>query len=366
MEDSKIRVLNIVPNMRAAGIETFIMNVYRNIDREKVQFDFIVHSREKKEYDDEIEALGGKIYRFSYKDDKNIFKYVKDLNSFFKEHKEYKVIHGHMQSMMPLYLLIAKINKVPIRIAHSHNNSYEKSIKGIILHIFSRLTKKFSNVNFACSKDSGKYLFDKNEFEIIYNGIEKDKFTENSQVRTELREKLKIKDKFVIGNIGRLEKQKNQMFLIEIFDRIVKKKNDSVLLIFGEGKLENKIREKVRKLNLEDKVIFMGIKKNINDYINVFDAFVLPSLYEGLGIVLIENQYMGKRVYTSKDVVAEETNISNFIEYISLDESAETWADIILKGYDDKEKIKLKNNNFDISNVSDTLMKYYLMYNERV
>lgn len=108
MMKEPIRILNIVPNMRAAGIETFIMNVYRNIDRNKVQFDFIVHNKEKNFYDNEIERLGGKIYRFSFKDDKNIFKYIKDLKDFFKNHKEYKIVHGHMQSMMPLYLYIAK------------------------------------------------------------------------------------------------------------------------------------------------------------------------------------------------------------------------------------------------------------------
>ena len=366
MEDNKIRILNIVPNMRAAGIETFIMNIYRNIDRDKIQFDFIVHSSEKKDYDNEIEMLGGKIYRFSFKDDKNIIKYIKDLNKFFKNHKEYKIVHGHMQSMMPLYLLIAKLNKIPVRIAHSHNNGYEKSIKGFILHVFSRLVRCFSNVNLACSKESGKYSFGRKQFKVIYNGIDIQKFTPNLNIRNAIREELNCKDKFVVGNIGRFEKQKNQIFLIDIFNEILKKDKNSVLLLFGEGKLEKKLKDKVKKLDIEDKVMFLGIKNNIQDYINAFDAFVLPSLYEGLGIVLIENQYMGKKVYTSKSVVAEETNISNLIKYINLEESAEKWANII---YNDRFNIieeKIVNNCFDIITVSNNLMKYYVDCNEEL
>ena len=141
MKENLVRVLNVVPNMKAAGVETFIMNVYRNIDRTKVQFDFLVHSEKKEFYDDEIEKLGGKIYRLTYKDDKNFFKYIKDLNDFFSEHKEYEIVHGHMQSMMPVYLKIAKKHNVKIRIGHSHNNSYEKSMKGILLHIYLEALK---------------------------------------------------------------------------------------------------------------------------------------------------------------------------------------------------------------------------------
>ncbi len=156
MNKKPIRILNVVPNMRAAGIETFIMNVYRNIDKNKIQFDFIVHSSKREFYDDEIEKLGGKIYRLSFKDDKNIFKYIRDLNKFFKQNPQYTIVHGHMQSMMPLYLFIAKKNGVKTRIAHSHNGNYEKTVKGFILHIFSRFSKLFSTNNFACSDVAGK------------------------------------------------------------------------------------------------------------------------------------------------------------------------------------------------------------------
>ena len=254
MKENLVRVLNVVPNMKAAGVETFIMNVYRNIDRTKVQFDFLVHSEKKEFYDDEIEKLGGKIYRLTYKDDKNFFKYIKDLNDFFSEHKEYEIVHGHMQSMMPVYLKIAKNHNVKIRIGHSHNNSYEKSMKGILLHILSRSSKKYANIKFACSVDSGKYLFGKKtKVEIINNGIEIDKFKFEESKRKQIREELKLNDDdILIGNIGRMEKQKNQMFLVEVFKKLHEENKNYKLIIIGEGKLENKIKKQISKCQLEN------------------------------------------------------------------------------------------------------------------
>ena len=191
-KNEKIRILQIVPIMRSAGIENFIMNVYRNIDTNKIQFDFLVHSVKRQEFDDEIERLGGKIYRLTYKDDKNIFKYIKDLNRFFKEHKEYKIVHGEMQSMMPLYLYIAKKNKIPVRIAHSHNSNYEKTIKGFILHLFSRFSKNFATDLWACSETAGKYMFKNMNYDIIHNAIDVEKFSYNEEIRTKLRKEKNI------------------------------------------------------------------------------------------------------------------------------------------------------------------------------
>lgn len=365
MADNLIRILNIVPNMRAAGVETFIMNVYRNIDRTKVQFDFLVHSQKKEFYDDEIEKMGGKIYRLTYKDDKNFGKYIKDLNKFFSEHKEYKIVHGHMQSMMPVYLKIAKKYNVKTRIGHSHNNSYEKSIKGFILHILSRNSKKYANVKFACSADSGKYLFGKkSKVEVINNGIEINNFKFDKIKRNQIREELKLNDDdILIGNVGRMEKQKNQLFLIEVFKKLYEKNDKYKLLIIGEGKLETKIKNKISKYQLENVTYIKKRIKNVNEYMMAMDIFALPSLYEGLGIVLIEGQASGLKCFTTLDTVAKETNLTNNIKYLKLDKNI--WINTILNTdvkYDRTKNMEDICKEFDIRNVAKKLENLYLSY----
>ena len=197
-----IRVLVVVPNMTAAGIETTIMNNYRNFERAKVQYDFIVHNKKRQFYDDEIEKLGGKIYRFSFKDDKNFFKYKKDLNRFFDQHPEYKIIHGEMQSMMPVYLKIAQKHGVPVRIAHSHNSSYEKSLKGLLFHIMSKRSRKYSTLNLACSLNSGNYLFNNDGFDVVYNGIDVSQFTYSTNIRKEKRKERESNEEEEYKSLG--------------------------------------------------------------------------------------------------------------------------------------------------------------------
>lgn len=368
MENDKIRILNIVPNMRAAGIESFIMNVYRNIDREKVQFDFIVHNTERNFFDDEIEKLGGKIYRFTYKDDKNIIKYIKDLNSFFKEHKEYKIVHGHMQSMMPLYLLIAQINKVPIRIAHSHNGSYEKTLKGFILHIFSRFSKLFSTDNWACSYVAGKYLFGNQKFEIVYNGIDTSKFEFNKDIRKIKRRELGIDEStFLIGHIGRFELQKNHKFLIRMFEKCQKENSKIKLILIGEGKLEQEIKKMIENLKIDSNVDLLGLRKDVNELYSAMDLFVLPSLYEGLPVVGIEAQTSGVSCIFSKNITNElkMSNNSYFMD-IENDDDVENWKMKVLEIKNKKvERSKITNSKFDIKQIAkEVCIKYYERYNE--
>lgn len=358
-KEEPIRILNIVPNMRAAGIESFIMNVYRNIDREKVQFDFIVHNKRREFFDDEIEKLGGKIYRLSFKDDKNIVKYIKDLNNFFKSHKEYKIVHGHMQSMMPLYLYIAKKNKVPIRIAHSHNGSYEKTVKGFILHIFSRFSKKFSTNNWACSEIAGKYLFSKKDFEVIYNGIDINRFKFDKEIRENKRKELGIeKNALVFLHVGRFEIQKNHKFLIDVFQDFNNKFDDkSILLLAGEGKLENEIKNIVKMKKLESRIKFLGVRNDIDEIMQAADAFLLPSLYEGLPVVGVEAQYAGLKTYFSS-TITQEIKISNAAEFINIDD-INKWTKCLEKSKCN-ERYFIDNDKFDIKKISKDMEVKYL------
>jgi len=350
-----IRILNVVPNMRAAGIESFIMNVYRNIDRNKIQFDFLVHNKHKEFFDDEIEKLGGKIYRLSLKDDKNIIKYIKDLNSFFKEHKEYEIVHGHMQSMMPLYLMIAKKNNVPIRIAHSHKGDYDRTLKGILLHVFSRFSKLYSTCNIACSRVAGNYLFGKEHFDIIYNGIDIEKFKFNEKIRKEKKEELNInKNSPVLLHVGRFEAEKNHIFLIDMFEKYYKKHPNSVLLLAGEGKLENRVKEKVREKKIENSVKFLGVRKDINEIMQSADFFLLPSLYEGLPVTGIEAQYSGLKCIFSSRVTDEVKILENSV-FIDID-CVDKWvneldnADFVNRKTPTEDKFNIKIIAKDMEN----------------
>lgn len=362
-----IRILHVVPNMNSGGIENLIMNIYRNIDRSKVQFDFLVHYEKKGFFDDEIEKLGGKIYRFSIREDNNIFKYIKDLNKFFKEHKEYKVIHGHMASLGFIYLGIAKKHKVPVRIAHSHGTSHLRNLKGYIKFVTFKLIKYKSNVNFACSTEAGRYLFgEKIKFEFIPNAIDMKKFKYNKQIREEVRTKLNIKnEQLVIGNIGRFNLQKNHSFLLYIFNEVVKQDKNAVLLLIGTGELENDIKQKIKELQLENNVKLLGVRKDVDKLYQAMDVFVMPSLFEGLPLTGVEAQASNLKCYFS-DTITKEVVISNNIEFLSLKLTPKQWADKIVKGAKYvREDVKISNDKFDIKKMAKDMEMKYQEYNQR-
>ena len=361
----KIRVLQTVSLMHQGGMENLIMNIYRNIDRNKVQFDFIVHHKEKAYFDDEIEKLGGKIYRFSFLDDKNIFKYIKELNCFFKEHKEYKIIHGHLASIGFLYLSIAKKHKVPIRIAHSHGASHLKNIKGYIKNFLFKFYKYPANRYYACSTEAGNYLFKNKNFELIHNAINTEQFKFNEIKRQEIRKKYNIPNKdILIGHVGRFNLQKNHTFIIKIFAKILQKNKNYTLMLIGDGELKNKMMDLVKNLGIEDKVIFTGLVQNTYDYYSAMDLFVLPSLFEGLPVVGVETQANGLTTIMA-DNITKEVKINDNIYYLPITK-IDNWVDFILNlNFSDIENRKKKNevvnqSNFNMKQLSKNIENKYL------
>lgn len=361
MKDGPIRILQVVPNMQQGGLENFIMNLYRNIDREKVQFDFLVHYTRKEYFDEEIENLGGKIYRFNLRENNNIFKYMIQLNKFFKEHKEYKVIHCHMSSIGFIVFNIAKYNGIKIRIAHSHNADTEKTLKGFIKSIIIKPYKYVSTINFACSKKAGEYLFKNKTFEIIPNAIELEKYKFDYNIRENMRKKLNIKnDELIIGHIGRFERQKNHIVLIDIFKKIVDKQNNAKLILIGNGGQESLIKEKVKSMNLEKKVLFLGIRDDVNKLYQAMDCFLLPSLFEGLPLVGVEAQTSGLSCIFS-DTITQEIKISDNTCFLSLD-NLDKWVDEVLskKEFDRNDGYKnALNSQYNIKNIAKNVQKIY-------
>lgn len=359
-----IRILHVVPNMQAGGLETFIMNVYRNIDREKVQFDFLVHYRERKFYDEEIAQLGGVIYRFSLREDGNLLKYLYELNKFFRLHREYKIIHCHMESIGFLVFLFAKFYKIEVRISHAHTNSTEKNLKGRVKFFLSKLVKYVSTDNYACSVEAGDYLFGKRPYKVLENGIELDRFWFKDEKRKKVREELGISEEtMALGHIGRFCLAKNHWLVVDIFYEYQKKVANSVLLLVGEGEELARVRKKCQDLKIEDKVKFLGVRKDTDYLYSAFDVFLLPSLFEGLGIVLIEAQMAGLYCYASKEVVPTEALISDRLQYIDLEKPASWWAlKIITDNKYDRRKIAFtfQKEKYDIKKVVKTLEDFYI------
>lgn len=358
-----IRVLHVLQRMEAGGTQALLMNIYRNIDRKKVQFDFLVEYSTKQFYDDEIKELGGKIYYTTVREDYNIIKFNKDVKKVLIENN-YKIIHVHTYSIGYFVLKIAEKCGVPVRIAHSHNNETVRDKKYILKKILQKIYPIYATDLFACSEEAGKYLFGNKEFKVLNNAIDTSKFQYNEETRIKTREELGINNNFVVGHVGRLHEQKNQMFLIEIFNELLKVKPNAELLIIGNGPLESQLKEKCQELKIDDKIMFLGNRSDVADLYQAMDVFVLPSLFEGLGIVAVESQAAGTPILCS-DKLPKEVEITELLKKKSLEDNAEEWAkESIRLALVGKKRGNMKNEiinaGFDILSVANDLQQYYL------
>lgn len=356
-----IRVLHVVTHMNRGGLETMIMNYYRYIDRTKIQFDFLTHRDGKKDYDDEIQKLGGKIYHLPPLNPLDKKGYLKKLDDFFREHTEYKIVHSHLDCMSAYPLRAAKKYGVPVRIAHSHNTSQERNLKYLIKLYSRSLIPKYATDLFACGEEAGKWMFKNHPFVVMRNAIDAQKFVYDSEVAKQKREELGIEDKFVLGHVGRFNLQKNHEFLIDIFNEVCKQNENAVLLLIGAGELEDKIHEKVRNLGLNKKVMFLGVREDIPKLMQAMDVFVFPSLFEGLPVTLVEAQAAGLPCVVS-DTITKEINLTKNVVFISLEKSARKWADEILDDeYSRKNELDtIINNRFDIYENVRWLENFYI------
>lgn len=357
-----IRILNIFMVLDRGGAETFVMNVYRQIDRNKVQFDFLVHGDKVGAYEEEIQNMGGKIYRLPSIN--NFFSYKKAIKCFFDEHPDYKVIHSHASELGWFIFREANKRNIPYRICHAHNAPKGITLKSPFRFIFKIGMKKHSNVYLACSNKAGIWQFGrKSNFKVINNGIFVNDFKFNEELRESVRSELGISDKFVVGHVGRFERQKNHNYLIEIFDCIANRQ-DAVLLLIGEGSLRLEIEQLVKKKGLLERVFFLGSQQNVSKYLCAMDVFVFPSLFEGLPVTLIEAQANGLACYIS-DSISTEVRITDLIICCPISSSAEDWADKITKTirrncnrlvYSDL----IKASGYGIEETVDQLQEFYL------
>lgn len=355
------RILIIIPALNVCGgMESFIMNYFRSIDKSKYIFDFITHEIGESSYAEEIISYGGKIYKMPAFTIKNIPIIERKYKEILKINK-YNVVHCNMANGAFLYLRIAKKMNVAVRIIHSHQNKASDKLAHSIRNVpLNYIGKKYSNVFIACSKEAGDYLFKNKPYSIINNAIDYEKFYFNKKNREIYRKKYNLQNSFVIGHTGRLCNQKNQMFLLNIFIKIQKIKKDCKLILIGEGESYIQLKKFASEKNIEENVVFLGAQENISELLCAMDVFVFPSLYEGLGISILEAQVSGLDCYASTEV-PRASDISGNVCYLPLDEM-NIWIDKILSN---KTK-EIRNNlikldyKYDIKKQVKVLENFYL------
>ena len=371
MSQEPIRIAHIIGKWLGGGVESVVMNYYRYIDKNKIQFDFICDSDSTNIPYEEIKELGGRVILVPpYQ---HIFKYDRELSKIFKENN-YKIVHSHINTLSIFPLRIAKKCGIPVRIAHSHSTTNKKEWKkNLIKQILRPFSKIYATDYFACSELAGRWLFGNKEFYkgnvyILNNAIDIEKFKYDENTRKEVRKELNIADNtLVIGHIGRFVPQKNHTFLIDIFNEVHKEKPNSLLLLVGQGPLQEIIKEKVKKLGLDGSVIFLGQRKDANRLYQAMDVFVLPSLYEGLPVVGIEAQASGLFCVFS-DSMTKETKVLDSSEFISLNDSLDVWKEHVLmeNKLNRKNTIELmQNRGYDIEIEKEKLSEKYYKYKIR-
>lgn len=366
---SPIRVLHVLGTTNLGGAESRIMELYRCIDRSKVQFDFLVHTTEQGHYSKEIQELGGRIYSLPRFKVVNLAEYKKAIRQFFKEHKEFAAVQGHMTSTASIYLPIAKkTNPSVITIAHARSAGVDKGAKGYVTKLLRSSLKHKTDYCFTCSEEAGIAVFGKKWVKkgrvwTIPNAIDVNRFQYNEAVRKAVREELAIQDKFVIGHVGRFGFMKNHTYLVDIFAELCRNREDMALVLIGKGEEEARIREKLHALEIEDKVIFLGNRFDVERYYQAFDYFVFPSVFEGLPGSVVEAQAAGLHCLVS-DRVTGEVVLTDLVSCRSIEEEPKLWAEEILKNAkealvrsDMREAIAKKG--FDVNTQAERMEKFY-------
>ena len=371
------RVLQVATIMNRGGLETMLMNYYRHIDRSKVQFDFLVHRYERGTFDDEIESLGGKIFRMPPIHPRYFCRYFRELDSFFSTHPEYKIVHSHLDLLSTFVLHSAKRHGVPVRIAHSHNTGFSDTGLRKIFKLWSRAHLNAQCTHFfACSPEAGIFQFgrplvDAGKLVVLHNGINTQDFTFNQKTRDRIRQEMGLNDSLVFGHVGRFAPQKNHAFLLDIFSEISRLHPHAKLILVGDGELRPQIEKKAASLGLLDKIIFTGVRSDVNELMMAMDLFLFPSLFEGFGIVAAEALCTGLPVLASS-VVPHTVALTPHIHFMNLDCSPVEWGARALSllscatGYNRaKGAPAVALQGYDIGQCAQQLQDFYLRFSEK-
>jgi glycosyltransferase involved in cell wall biosynthesis len=371
LNKNKIYILQLGMTKNIGGMETYLMSQYRKLDKKYIQYDFVNLSKDDKmAFSEEIKNNGSKIYSVPKRKYHPFLHYYEMMKILFHNRKKYKYIvlnTCHLYYIFPLFF--AKIIQIPNRIIHSHNSDDEIKIsffRKILINI-NKILMHFSVTDYwACSEIAGKWMFKNRNFRVIHNAINVSDFVYNESIRQKVRTQLGLlKDEFVIGHVGRFSYQKNHDFLIDVFNEVHRRLPEAVLILIGDAVEDelylNKAKQKVKELNLVENVRFLGIRNDVPDLMQAMDCFLFPSRFEGLGIVIIEAQTAGLPCYVSS-VIPNEVKITNLVDFISLNESPENWAEKIIKNKNYKRKDASKEiikAGYDINTEIKKMQKFY-------
>lgn len=389
-----IHVLHVLGGVGLGGAESRIMDLYRQMDREQIQFDFLVHDsavkngfrdagqtgdaatqqgknneyvRKPQFYDEEIQSMGGHIYVLPKFKVYNYFSYRKAVKAFFAAHREFRVVQGHMTSTAGIYLPIAKKAGIPVTVAHARNAGVVKGLKGLATRFFRRGLAKKADYCFTCSALAGQDVFggeamNAGRVKIIHNAVDVDRFSYNEKARQETRAQLGISDELVLGHVGRFEYQKNHPYLLDVFAAVCRERPDARLLLLGDGEDRAAMEEKSRQLGVADRVHFLGNRGDVARFYQAMDIFLLPSFFEGLPGVLVEAQAAGLRCLVS-DTVTGEAKATDLVTYLSIGEPPARWAKEILKqaDYDRRDTAQeMRAAGFDVRTQAEGYCRFYL------
>lgn len=355
--------------MDRGGVSSVMMNYYLNIDRSRIHIDFLTHGYGEGVRDKEIIKNGGKIFTVPPKS-KDYFKNTKMIRNILKKN-HYDIVHSHADAGNAHILKIAKQCGVPVRISHSHNTDYtiNNPIRKELADMQKKNISKYATHMFACSEEAAMWLYGKS-VPIIKNAIELNDFSYSEEQRNNIRNKYNIGDKFLVGCVGRLDYQKNQIFLLNIFSDLLKKRNDICLMLVGDGILKQELIEAAKKLRIEDSVIFAGQVSNVNEYYSAFDIMVMPSLFEGLGMVAIEAQSANLPCLLS-DNIPKTVRINDNVVYLSLSDY-QAWVDKLYTANPNSQRDnedcleRIKRAGYDINTEAKKLELFYLKVSKNV
>ncbi len=359
-----IHVLHVLGRLDRGGAETMVMNLYRAIDRSIIQFDFLVHTDKACDYDEEIRRLGGQIYRAPRYNIINHLAYCRWLDTFFKSHPEYHIVHGHQYNTASIYLQRAKKHG-RVTIAHGHSTSGGKSAAALGKRLFQLRLPYVADYLLACSVQSGEWLYRGiRPFDVIPNAIHSKLYCFSEETRTKVRKLFGIKEEeIVIGHVGRFCAVKNHGMLIDIFHCLHKACPNSRLLLVGDGELRESVEKKASLLSLRDNVIFAGVRADVNEVLQAMDVFVYPSLYEGLPVTLIEAQASGLPCLIS-DNITTQVDITNQIYRMPVQKTPESWAEKALSLLPPAQRkdmsAQIKKAGFDIGDLASRMTQFYL------
>ena len=337
-----IRVLHVLGTTQLGGAESRTMDLYRHMDRSRVQFDFLVHTRQEGFFDQEIQELGGRIFRVPRFRLYNIFSYRRAMRAFFREHHAFAAVEGHITSSAAVYLPIAKRAGVRTTIAHARSAGVDKGVKGWLTRLMRCRLSGRTDYMFTCSRLAGISVFGKKAVEegrtvFIPNAIDCQAFAYDEEMRKKMRAALGIEDSYVIGHVCRFHYAKNHEYLLRVFAALCGRNGGMsgdgrpfLLLLLGEGSGMEDMKKLAGELGIADRVRFLGNRKNVSDHYQAMDYFVYPSRYEGLPGAMVEAQASGLRCLMS-DSICDEAAVTDLVSVMSIEKDPAEWAEAIEK-----------------------------------